>query len=156
MKGIAKIDLLIVAAFSVATIAITGFFYYTIHMAPKALPVDKENFQNLRKTITPKSISTGLPVKKILINLPSRTARLRFLELEISLFTFEENQKKDLEDKLPVLQDTIINVASKMQPEELNSISGKILLEERIKKQFHKKTNEKIISKIFYTKFVVQ
>lgn len=156
MKGIAKIDLLIVAAFVVATVAITGFFYYTINLAPRNLPSEKENLLKLSEITENRELPVGIPVEKILINLPSPTARLRFLELEISLFTFEEKQKKKLEEQLPILQDTIISVASKMDPDELNSISGKILLEERIKKQFHQITNEKLISKIFYTKFIVQ
>ena len=73
------------------------------------------------------------------MNLPARTARLRFLELEISLFPFKEKQKAKLEALTPILKDTIIDVSSKMSPDELNSISGKILLEERIKKSFSPK-----------------
>ena len=42
-----------------------------------------------------------------------------------------------------------------MEPDELNSISGKILLEEN-KKRFHQSVRDQLISKIFYTKFVVQ
>ena len=156
MKGVAKIDILIVGAFSIATIAITGLFYYTIYMAPKSLPKEKENLERLAESIKPKSLIKGIPVKRILINLPSKSSRLRFLELEINLFPFQEEQKDKINQKLPILKDTIISVVSKMAPDELNSISGKILLEERIKRKFHKSVKEKLISKIFYTKFVVQ
>ncbi len=156
MKGVAKIDVLIVSAFSVATLAITGFFYYTIYMAPKPLPKEKENLEKLSDITKPKELIKGIPVKRILVNLPSNTSRLRFLELEISLFPFRENQKIKIKKTLPILKDTIINVVSKMEPDELNSISGKILLEERIKKRFHQSVSEQLISKIFYTKFVVQ
>lgn len=156
MKGVAKIDVLIVSAFSVATLAITGLFYYTIHMAPKPLPKEKENLEKLSDLTKPKELIKGIPVKRILVNLPSSTSRLRFLELEISLFPFRENQKTKIKETLPILKDTIINVVSKMEPDELNSISGKILLEERIKKRFHQSVSQQLISKIFYTKFVVQ
>ena len=156
MKGVAKLDLLIISAFSIATFAITGLFYYTIYMAPKPLPKEKENFEKLREMKTSEELVTGIPVKRILVNLPSNTSRLRFLELEISLFPFKNDQKPKIEKKLPILKDTIINVVSKMEPDELNSISGKILLEERIKRVFHSNVDEKLISKIFYTKFVVQ
>jgi flagellar protein FliL len=156
MKGVAKIDILIVGAFSVATMAIAGLFYYTIYMAPKPLPKEKENLEKLAGSIKPKNLIKGIPVKRILINLPSKSSRLRFLELEINLFPFQEDQKDKISQQLPILKDTIISVVSKMAPDELNSISGKILLEERIKRNFHKSVKEKLISKIFYTKFVVQ
>ena len=156
MKGVAKIDIMILGAYTVATLSIAGLFYYTTFMAKKTLPKEKENFAKL--TEKPKNIvhMTGMPLKRILVNLPARTARLRFLELEISLFPFKEKQKAKLEALKPILKDTIIDVSSKMEPDELNSISGKILLEERIKRAFHQKIDEKLISKIFYTKFVVQ
>ena len=125
-------------------------------MAEPNLPKEKENFEKLKKLSRSNELITGVPVKRILINLPTKTARLRFLELEISLFPFESDQKDKIKEKLPIIKDTIISVVSKMQPDELNSISGKILLEERIKKLFHQKVEEKLISKIFYTKFVVQ
>lgn len=156
MKGVAKLDLLIISAFSIATFAITGLFYYTIHVAPKPLPKEKANLEKLKSVVRPNELVTGIPVKRILVNLPSNSGRLRFLELEISLFPLKSENKKKIEKNLPVLKDTIINVVSKMAPDELNSISGKILLEERIKRKFHSSVNEKLISKIFYTKFVVQ
>tara|TARA_B100000886_G_scaffold99437_1_gene65970 strand:+ start:166 stop:636 length:471 start_codon:yes stop_codon:yes gene_type:complete len=156
MKDVAKIDVLIVSAFSVATLAILGIFYYTIYIAQKPLPKEKENLKKLKSLSKSEKMITGIPIKKILINLPSRTARLRFLELEVSLFPFSESQKDLIKKQLPILKDTIIQVASKMKPNELNSISGKILLEERIKRKFHDSIDNKVISKIYYTKFVVQ
>ena len=95
MKDIAKIDLLIISAFSIATLAITGLFYYTIHMAPKPLPKEKENLKKLTEITTAKELVKGIPIKRILVNLPSKSSRLRFLELELSLFPFKENQKEN-------------------------------------------------------------
>ena len=156
MKGVAKLDLGIIGAFTITTIVVTGYFYYTIFIQQKALPTDKENLEKLREIAKPNELMKGIPIKRVLVNLQSNTARLRFLELELSLFPIRETEAEKLKTLIPVLQDSIINISSKMSPDELNSISGKILLEERIKRNFHEKIGEKLISKIFYTKFVVQ
>ena len=44
----------------------------------------------------------------------------------------------------------------KMSPEELNSLSGKLLLEKRLKKKIREMTHKNFISRIFYRRFVVQ
>ena len=66
MKGVAKLDLLIISAFSIATFAITGLFYYTIHVAPKPLPKEKANLEKLKDVVRPNELVTGIPSKEFL------------------------------------------------------------------------------------------
>ena len=66
-----------------------------------------------------------------------------------------------LETNKYILRDEIITLAGSMYPNELNTVSGKLVFEEKIKQRFNdalaSATNKKkTIRKIYFTKFVVQ
>ena len=62
---------------------------------------------------------------------------------------------EDIEKHHIYIKDIAIEVAGQMKPSELNSISGKILLEEN-KKKVSKSYPRNLISRIYYQKFIVQ
>ena len=106
-------------------------------------------------------INTARDVKyfkldKLTVNLPSKNKRLRYLDVEIHLKPFKNSQLSSIEQKKSRISDSIIDIVSKMTPHELNTLSGKILLEQRIKSRINKLYPMPTIEKIFYSRFIIQ
>ncbi len=99
-------------------------------------------------------------IKKFVVNLHSRETRLRYLDLEMNVLTFREEQKEFIKTFEYVFKDTVIEIASKLAPEELDTVTGKILLENKIKTQVNEKLNklvgEPVVKQIYFSGFVVQ
>ena len=158
MKGIHKFDLITSVSLSLITFAVLGFFYYTIILYTNATYSDS----NLQESIVNKMsqeekvFTPPIDMKRLVINLPSKTRRLRFLELELSFETLQKNNGNFLEKYGPLIKDVAIGEVGKMTPAELNSLSGKIILEQRLKTKIREKTQKNLISRIFYRRFVVQ
>lgn len=158
MKGIHKFDLLTTLSLSLVTFGVLGFFYYTIFIHENAI----FNDDKLKKEFQDKMAKQGqefvppVDVPRLLINLQSKSSRLRFLELELSIETIDQESQKLVEKYDSIIKDSAINVVGKMTPEDLNSLSGKLLLEKRLKKKIREMTKERFISRIFYRRFVVQ
>jgi flagellar FliL protein len=90
------------------------------------------------------------------INLASEQTRLRFLDVEVHLLPFQEEGLKVLEQHKTKMFDIIIEVAGTLSPDELNSVSGKILLENRLKKKINEYLKNQVVREIFFSTFVVQ
>lgn len=133
-----------------------GIFVYTeiLYQKPKILDhVEKQKMMaEGKKQVFP----SPFKLKKIIVNLPSRNKRLRFLDVEVHLVPFKPEYHEMLESTLPPIRDAIIDIAGKMEPEELNSVSGKILLENRIKKRINQILHKKVVKDIYFSRFVVQ
>ncbi len=114
--------------------------------------LNKENKEKSAK----EAFTLPVPVDRVVINLPTKNSRLRFLELEMSIETIKESDQEKVKKYEPIIRDAAISVAGKMTPEELNSLSGKLLLEERLKKKIRETINQSIISRIYYRRFVIQ
>jgi flagellar FliL protein len=95
-------------------------------------------------------------VKKIVINIPSKPGRLRFFETSINFVPYIGADVKILEDHEFILRDSIIEVARKMTEDELNSVTGKILLEERLINQINSIFKRNIIKELYFSAFVIQ
>jgi flagellar protein FliL len=158
MKGIHKFDLITVLSLSLVTFGLLGFFYYTIFLHENAIFNDdklKKDFQE-KMANNDKEFIAPINIPRLLINLKSKNSRLRFLELELSIETIDKASQKLVEKYGAIIKDVAINIVGKMSPEELNSLSGKLLLEKRLKKKIREITQERFISRIFYRRFVVQ
>ena len=156
MKGIHKFDLITTASLTVVTLGVLGFFYYSINLYTPDTFSDEELHKQSKEKLLDQSFLLPVPVERVVINLPTNKSRLRFLELEMSIETIKKDHQKKIEKIKPIIKDAAISIAGKMTPEELNSISGKLLLEERLKKKIRQTINESIISRIFYSRFVIQ
>ena len=78
------------------------------------------------------------------------------MSADLDLIPFKEKHLSKLEDNKAYIRDAIIDIASNMSASELASLSGKILLEERIKKQINTKLRKQIIKEIYFSNFVIQ
>ena len=54
------------------------------------------------------------------------------------------------------MKDAIIDIASNMAPEELNTVAGKVILEERIRKRLNDFFGKSLVKEIYFSIFVVQ
>lgn len=133
-----------------------GIFIYTTKIYKKPLPEDSIEFTGLQDEARKNTEVEPFKIEKLTINLYSQQSRLRFLDLEIFLLPFNNDFKKTLEKFKSVIIDMVIETCSDMSPEDLNSISGKILLESRIKKRINTYLGEQIVREIFFYSFVVQ
>ena len=98
-----------------------------------------------------------VPMKKFVVNIHSKSSRLRYLDLEMNILTFQEDQKDIIKANEHIFKDTVIEIASHLDPEDLESVTGKILLENKIKKQVNTKLGDSpVIKQIYFSGFVVQ
>jgi flagellar FliL protein len=127
----------------------------------KKPPID-ENAEKaaLLNSVNSKTVPTFFKVDKMTISLiPANGAansRMKYLELEMHLVLFEADDVGLMKASLPIVQDRIIDIASKMGPEELNSLSGKILLEDRLKREINKAMKKPVVKNIYFASFIVQ
>lgn len=148
-KGLMGLNLTLV-------IAAVGVFLYTVMIGERP-PIDQEIEARALEANAKKEIQPHfLKLDKMAINIRSQTRRLRFLEIEIHLQTFRKEQLETLEKIRPEMHDSIIDIVGRMKPTELNTLAGKILLEERIKKALNAPFKKKTVKKVLFTKFVVQ
>ncbi len=160
MTGKKLIDTILMGVMLLSTIAVVGLFYYTekIYKRP---PIDEVAEKTaLMETTDVRAIPTFFKIDKITISLTPKAevtnTRMRWLEVEVHLVLFESGDVEFIKRNLPVIQDRIIDIASKMGPEELNSLSGKILLEDRLRREINKGLGKTSVKNIFFASYIVQ
>lgn len=160
MTGKKLIDMILLAAMTITTLAVIGLFYYTekIYKRP---PIDESKEKEaFLKESDPRALPAFYKLDKMTVSLiprdPKVNQRMRYVELEIHLVMFKSEDAGVIKTYLPVVQDKIITIASKMGADELNSLTGKILLEDRLKKEINKSLGKPIIKSIFFSSYIVQ
>lgn len=156
MTGKPLLDKILLGLNGVVILLATGLILFA-HLGLKKPPIDQALEEaNLKSEAQLRNEITPVQMKKIVVNLPSAYARLRFLEIEMSLQPFEEDQKEIIKTYEYRLQNALIMIAGGMLPEELSGVTGKILLESRLKKQVNQEIGQPVIKQIYFSKFVVQ
>lgn len=102
------------------------------------------------------SYPESFKLDKLTVNLKSRRNKLRYLDAVIHLVPFKSKDNEKLEQIKSQIHDVIIDVSGKMEPEEINSVLGKILYEDRIKKGVNGLLGKDAIKDIYFSKFTVQ
>lgn len=156
MTGNPKLDKILLGVNGLVALLAAGLVIYS-HTSLKPMPTNQsaeelalQQNAEMANQITPQMF------KKMVVNIHSERTRLRYLEAEIGLLPFHEDQKDLLKKGEFLLQDALIDIAGKMTPEDLSSVTGKILLEGRLKKNLNEKYGIPIIKQIYFTKFIVQ
>ncbi len=140
----------------VIALAAAGVVYYSHNMI-KPEPTNQASEEEALKTnAATQTQLQPVPFKKIVVNLVSKASRLRYLEIEMNVLTFHEDQKELVKSKEHIFKDVIVEIASHLAPEDLETVTGKILLENKIKKQVNAKLGQPVIRQIFFSTFVVQ
>ena len=160
MTGKKLIDMILLGIMTLTTLAVIGLFYYT-EKVYKRPPIDeKKEREALLKEGNAKAIPAFFKLEKMTVSLvpkdPTGIQRMRYVELEIHLVLFKSEEAGIIKTYLSVVQDKIIIIASKMGADELNSLTGKILLEDRLKKEINKALNKSVVKSIFFSRYIVQ
>jgi flagellar FliL protein len=160
MTGKKLLDMILLGVMMLATLAVVGLFYYTEKMYKKP-PINEDAEKTaLLTSVDAKAIPTFFKVDKMTISLipanGSVNARMKYLELEMHLVLFEAGDLELMKASLPIVQDRIIEISSRMSPDELNSLSGKILLEDRLKREINKAMKKPVVKNIYFASFIVQ
>lgn len=152
--------ILILLNLVVAIAAAGGVFY--AHNMIKPVPTNQvEEAEALKKNALEGVHLTPVPIKKFVVNLHSKSSRLRYLDLEMNILSFHNDQKELIKGHEYIFKDVVIEIASQLNPEELESVTGKLLLENRIKKQVNAKFKalgepQPVVKQIYFSGFVVQ
>ena len=160
MTGKKLIDMILLGVMMLATLAVVGLFYYTEKMYKKPPINETAEKAALMTSINAKSIPTFFKIDKMTISLVPKNetanSRMKWLEVEMHMTVFEANDVLLMKTNLPMVQDRIIDISSKMGAEELNSLTGKILLEDRLKKEINKTLKKIAVKNIYFASFIVQ
>ncbi len=126
-------------------------------MGIKRPPIDEQaEFDSLVAGAKRRSQSEAVPIKKLTINLYSRSTRLRYLDIQLNILPFDSKQAEKIQQFESIIADSVITIAGDMEAEEINSVSGKIILENRIKTHVNSISKDPIIKKIYFSRFVIQ
>jgi flagellar FliL protein len=148
-----KIIMFINAAVVAGAVALV-FYSHNLIKRPDANP--GREFGNLVENSMIELQKAPLIMEEIVVNLYSRERRLRFLNTQMNIELFKEGDREEVGGMKVHIFDAIIDIAGNMKPKELNSITGRILLETRIKKRINKYANKSLIKKIYFSKFIIQ
>ncbi|MFA6235865.1 MAG: flagellar basal body-associated FliL family protein [Bacteriovorax sp.] len=160
MTGKKLFDMILLGLMVVTTSAVIGLFYYT-EKVYKRPPIDEaKEKESLLKDSDSKGVPAFYKLEKMTVSLvpkdPNANQRMRYVELEIHLVMFKADDAGIIKTYLPLVQDKIIVIASKMGADELNSLTGKILLEDRLKKEINKSLGKPVVKSIFFSRYIVQ
>ncbi len=156
MTGNPLIDKVLMGLNGAVVLLAAGLVVYS-HTSIKPPATDQAGEEkSLQDSAVAESQITALPFKKMVVNLHHEGTRLRFLEVEMGVLAFEEADKETLKAHEYVFQNALIEVAGAMTPEDVGSVTGKILLESRVKKAVNEKLGRPMVRHIYFGRFVVQ
>jgi flagellar protein FliL len=141
----------------VVVLAGAGLVYYSHNIVKPETTNEAAEAEALKNDAVASTLTQPVPIKKFVVNLHSRSSRLRYLDLEMNILTFEEEQKQIIKGNEHIFKDVVIEIAAQLEPDDLDSVTGKILLENKIKKQVNAKLGDPpVVKQIFFSGFVVQ
>lgn len=150
------IDNILLGIMVLVTVGTLSFFFYSLNVYEKPLPDNATEQAALMEDSKKAIFSEAYKLDKLIVNLKSRTSRLRFLDLETYLVPFKNRQTDIFEENKPIIHDIIIDEAARILPEELNTVSGKLIFENRLRKRINEDLKAPLVKDIFFSRFVVQ
>lgn len=134
-----------------------GLVFYSHNVIKPEATNQAAETQKMKDDAIAQTQVQAVPIKKFVVNLHSRNTRLRYLDIEMNVLTFTEEQKEIVKASEYLFKDVVVEIASHLEPDELDSVTGKILLENKIKKRVNEKLGEPpVIKQIYFSGFVVQ
>lgn len=158
MTGKPILDKVLMVVNLLGVLFAVGIFVYTEVVFKRPLPEDSVAYKEFLKELNDQKLLNTFKVEKLTINLVSASQRLRFLDIEAQLEPLKAKHLDALaeDNAKAMVKDSMINIISRMKPQELNTLSGKILLEDRIKKRLNYRFGRPIVKRVYFTKYVVQ
>lgn len=156
MTGKPAIDKIVFLTAAIIALASAGIVYYSHNMIEKVRTNESQEFSSMADGLVGDLNIPKVSLEEISVNLYSRKTRLRFLNTKLDLELFQNGMQDKLKDLTPIINDQLIDIAGNMKASELNSITGKILLESRIKKRLNNILGAPVIKRIYFSKFIIQ
>lgn len=151
-----SIQKILIIANLVVVLAGAGLVFYSHNMLKPEPTNQALEAQNLKDNAMEQSQVKSVPMKKFVVNLFSRSTRLRYLDVEMNILPFHADQAELIKANEHIFKDVLVEIASQLVPEDLDTLSGKILLENKIKKQVNAKLGQPVVKQIYFSGFVVQ
>lgn len=156
MTGNPLFDKILLGFNGLVALAAAGIVYYSHFMLkPEPTNITTEE-QALYDKAQAESMVSAYTITSKPVNLYHEGARLRHLSTEMSIIPFEESDKEIIKNKEYIIKNALIEVAAHMTPEEVSTLTGKLILESRIKKYVNKSIGAPVVKKIYFGKFTVQ
>jgi len=152
----AKLQNILVLVNLVIVLAGAGLVFYSHKMIKPEATNQVAEEEKLKADALEKAQVKPVAMKKFVVNLHSKETRLRYLDVEMNILPFENAQAEIIKANEYIFKDVVIEVASHLIPDELDTLSGKILLENKIKKQVNAKLGQPVVKQIYFSGFVVQ
>lgn len=156
MTGNRMIDNILLGAMLGATTLTLALFFYTLKLYERPLPDNEAETSALLSDSKKRVFTEAFKLDKLVVNLKSRTSRLRFLDIETYLVPFKNKYHEVLEEKKARINDILIDEAARIKPAELNTVSGKLIFESRLRKRINTEFKERLVKDIYFSRFVVQ
>jgi flagellar FliL protein len=156
MTGKALIDKIIVLVGLVIALGSVGLVYYSHNMIKREPTNQVTEFQELKDSAKAATQQKPYAVKQMIVNILSTGNKLRYLDCELNILTFSEDQKEILKNSEHIIKNAMVAIAAEMSADDLNSVTGKILLESRVKKQVNDELKNPTVKQIYFSRYVVQ
>lgn len=145
----------------VVVLAGAGLVFYSHNMIKPAPTDQAAELENLKTGAMEQAMVQAVPMKKFVVNLHSKSTRLRYLDVEMNILPFHNDQKEVIKANEHIFKDVLIEIGAQLEPDELDTLSGKILLENKIKKQVNARlqklgAGQPVVKQIYFSGFVVQ
>jgi len=141
----------------VVVLAAAGVVFYSHNMIKPEPTNQAAEEAALKKEAEGLTQIQPVAMKKFVVNLHSKSSRLRYLDIEMNVLPFREDQKETIKANEHIFKDVVIEIASQYSPEDLDSLTGKILLEKKIKDRVNARLGETpVVKQIFFSGYVVQ
>ncbi|MGE4295154.1 MAG: flagellar basal body-associated FliL family protein [Campylobacterales bacterium] len=96
-----------------------------------------------------------MDMDQFIVNLLSNDGR-RYLKVQMSLELSHKNAGAEVQNKMPMIRDTIIQHLSSKRFDEIATESGKVRLREELKNNLNRYLIDGQIKNVFFTTFVIQ
>lgn len=156
MTGNAALDKILILINTIVIGLAVALVVYSHTMIKKPLTDGNAEFGGLIESSMREFQKAPVTLDEIVVNLYSRERRLRFLDTQMNIELFNEKDRAEVLAIKTHIFDALIDIAGNMKPNELNSVTGRILLENRIKKRVNSKVGRSLIKKIYFSKFIIQ
>ncbi len=156
MTGNSSLDKIIIGINVLVVGAAVALVAYSHTMLKKPMIDEASEFGEAIENSISEFQKPSVSLEEITVNLYSRERRLRFLNTKMNIELFHDKDRDFVKSLKTKIYDSLIDIAGNMQPSELNSITGRILLENRIKKRVNSLGKRSLIKKIYFSKFIIQ
>lgn len=141
----------------VVVLAAAGIVYYSHNMIKPEPTNQAAEVEALKSEAQGMTQIQPVAIKKFVVNLHSKSSRLRYLDIEMNVLPFREDQKDIIKANEHIFKDVVIEIAAQYSPEDLDSLTGKILLEKKIKDRVNARLGEvPVVKQIYFSGYVVQ